>query len=196
HCIEALRRHALARPDVEFVLWHDGRLVHQWSAAPPEGRLRDVLGESFIAGSRVLAGAAGPLAMHGRVGFPDLARARSDLQYLFVNGRHVRDRLVAHAVRAAYDDVLHGQRQPAYALFLRIAPGLVDVNVHPTKVEVRFRDGRALHQAVLHAIEAALALPRSGAPVASTAAPSNAGAPDAAAREAWAPSMPRSQASL
>jgi len=170
--------------------------VHQWRAAPPEGRLRDVLGEDFVAGSRVLASEAGPLAMHGRVGLPDIARARADLQYLFVNGRHVRDRLVAHAVRTAYDDVLHGQRQPVYALFLRIAPSLVDVNVHPTKVEVRFRDGRALHQAVLHAIEAALALPRSGAPVASTAAPSNAGAPDAAAREAWAPSMPRSQASL
>ena len=122
HCTEALRRHALARPDVEFALWHDGRLVHQWRAAPPEGRLRDVLGEDFIAGSRVLAGEAGPLAMHGRVGLPDIARARGDLQYLFVNGRHVRDRLVAHAVRAAYDDVLHGQRQPAYALFLRIAP--------------------------------------------------------------------------
>jgi len=161
HCTEALRRHALARPDVEFALWHDGRLVHQWRAAPPEGRLQDVLGEDFIAGSRVLAGEAGPLAMHGRVGLPDIARARGDLQYLFVNGRHVRDRLVAHAVRAAYDDVLHGHRQPAYALFLRIAPSLVDVNVHPTKIEVRFRDGRALHQAVLHAVEAALALPRS-----------------------------------
>jgi DNA mismatch repair protein MutL len=160
HCIEALRRHALARPDVAFALWHDGRLVQQWSPAPPEGRLRDVLGDDFIAGSRVLATEIGPLALHGRVGQPDTARARADLQYLFVNGRHVRDRLVAHAVRAAYDDVLHGQRQPAYALFLRIAPGLVDVNVHPTKIEVRFRDGRSLHQAVLHAVEAALALPR------------------------------------
>jgi len=162
HCTEALRRHALARPDVEFALWHDGRLSQQWRAAPPEQRLRDVLGDGFVGTSRVLASEAGPLALHGRVGLPDAARARADLQYLFVNGRHVRDRLVAHAVRSAYDDVLHGQRQPAYALFLRIAPSLVDVNVHPTKVEVRFRDGRALHQAVLHAVEATLALPRSG----------------------------------
>jgi DNA mismatch repair protein MutL len=171
HCVEALRRHALARPDVAFELWHDGRLVHQWSPAPPEARLRDVLGEDFVAGSRVLASEAGPLALHGRVGLPDFARARADLQYLFVNGRHVRDRLVAHAVRSAYDDVLHGQRQPAYALFLRIAPNLVDVNVHPTKVEVRFRDGRALHQAVLHAVEAALALPRSAPPAQTGANP-------------------------
>jgi DNA mismatch repair protein MutL len=171
HCIEALRRHALARPDVEFALWHDGRLVHQWRAGPPEARLRDVLGDAFIAGSRMLVGEAGPLALHGRIGLPDIARSRADLQYLFVNGRHVRDRLVAHAVRAAYDDVLHGQRQPAYALFLRIAPNLVDVNVHPTKIEVRFRDGRALHQAVLHAVETALALPRSGDAAPSDAAP-------------------------
>jgi DNA mismatch repair protein MutL len=169
HCTEALRRHALARPDVEFALWHDGRLVQQWRAGPPESRLRDVLGEAFIAGSRVLVGEAGPLTMHGRIGLPDIARSRADLQYLFVNGRHVRDRLVAHAVRAAYDDVLHGQRQPAYALFLRIAPSLVDVNVHPTKIEVRFRDGRALHQAVLHAVETALALPRIGDATASAA---------------------------
>ena len=179
HCTEALRRHALARPDVEFALWHDGRLLHQWRAGPPEARLRDALGEAFIAGSRVLVGETGPLALHGRIGLPDIARSRADLQYLFVNGRHVRDRMVAHAVRAAYDDVLHGQRQPAYALFLRIAPSLVDVNVHPTKIEVRFRDGRAMHQAVLHAVETALASPRSGdaAPSApAVAVPSSPGA--------------------
>jgi DNA mismatch repair protein MutL len=193
HCVEALRRHALARPDVAFALWHDGRLVHQWNPAPPEGRLRDVLGDEFMAGSRVLATEVGPLAMHGRVGLPDTARARADLQYLFVNGRHVRDRLVAHAVRAAYDDVLHGQRQPAYALFLRIAPSLVDVNVHPTKIEVRFRDGRALHQAVLHAVEAALALPRSVPPDPSAARVAGPG--DAGTRSPWSP-PPGLQASL
>jgi DNA mismatch repair protein MutL len=171
HCTEALRRHALARPDVEFALWHDGRLLQQWRPATPEQRLRDVLGEPFVAASRVLASEVGRLALHGRVGLPDAARARADLQYLFVNGRHVRDRLVAHAVRAAYEDVLHGQRQPAYALFLRIAPSLVDVNVHPTKIEVRFRDGRALHQAVLQAVEAALAVPRSSDDAAQAARP-------------------------
>ncbi len=196
HCTEALRRHALARPDVAFALWHDGRLVHQWRAGPPEARLRDVLGETFITGSRVLVGEAGPLTLHGRIGLPDIARSRADLQYLFVNGRHVRDRLVAHAVRTAYDDVLHGQRQPAYALFLRIPPSLVDVNVHPTKIEVRFRDGRALHQAVLHAVEAALALPRSGdaASVAAPASPAEA-APGGPQTGSWT-SHRHGQASL
>ncbi|MCG3190365.1 MAG: DNA mismatch repair protein MutL [Burkholderiaceae bacterium] len=180
HCTEALRRHALARPDVEFALWHDGRLLQQWRAAPPEQRLRDVLGDEFAAHSRVLVGEAGPLALHGRVGVPDAARSRADLQYVFVNGRHVRDRLLAHAVRSAYDDVLHRQRQPAYVLFLRIAPSLVDVNVHPTKIEVRFRDGRAVHQAVLHAVEATLALPRSAAREPSASTPDTRAPSDAA----------------
>ncbi len=163
HGVEALRRHALARPDVSFMLWHDGKAVQQWRSTTPEQRLRDVLGDEFVAGSRVLASEAGPVTLHGRIGLPDLARARADQQYLFVNGRHVRDRLVGHAVRSAYDDVLHGQRQPVYALFLRIAPEAVDANVHPTKIEVRFRDGRAVHQAVQRAVEAGLAVSRAAA---------------------------------
>jgi len=177
HGVEALRRHALARPDVSFMLWHDGKAVQQWRSTTPEQRLRDVLGDEFVAGSRVLAGEAGPVTLHGRIGLPDLARARADQQYLFVNGRHVRDRLVGHAVRSAYDDVLHGQRQPVYALFLRIAPEAVDANVHPTKIEVRFRDGRAVHQAVQRAVEAGLAVSRASAGDAapSTASPVMAG---------------------
>jgi len=162
HCIEAVRRHALARPDVSFALWHEGKPQQQWRAATPEQRLRDVLGDEFVGASRVLATEAGAIALHGRIGLPELARSRADQQYLFVNGRHVRDRLINHAVRSAYDDVLHGQRHPVFALFLRIAPSLVDANVHPTKIEVRFRDGRAVHQAVLHAVEASLSPSRSG----------------------------------
>ncbi|MBL8331853.1 MAG: DNA mismatch repair endonuclease MutL [Rubrivivax sp.] len=176
HALDAVRRHALARPDVGFEVWHDGRLVAQWRAATGSliddagaQRLGDVLGADFMATSRALQVSRGPLSLAGRIGRPEAARSRSDQQYLFVNGRFVRDRLVAHAVRAAYDDQLHGSRQPAYALFLHIAPELVDVNVHPTKIEVRFRDGRAVHGAVQAAVMEALAPTRAteaAAPVA------------------------------
>ncbi|MBK9135544.1 MAG: DNA mismatch repair endonuclease MutL [Betaproteobacteria bacterium] len=157
HCTDAVRRHALARPDVGFAIWHEGRLVAQWRAADAPTRRADVLGAEFIAASVALMSVSGPLAVEGRVGRPEAARTRADHQYLFVNGRFVRDRLLAHAVRAAYEDQLHGSRQPAYALFVDIAPDLVDVNVHPTKIEVRFRDSRAVHQAVRHAVERTLA---------------------------------------
>ncbi|MBI5719432.1 MAG: DNA mismatch repair endonuclease MutL [Burkholderiales bacterium] len=164
HCTEAVRRHALARPDVGFAVWHEGRLVAQWRPAPAEVRRADVLGAEFMAASVALASGHGPLTLEGRVGRPEAARARADHQYLFVNGRFVRDRLLAHAVRSAYEDQLHGSRQPAYALFLDITPELVDVNVHPTKIEVRFRDSRAVHQAVRHAVECALAPTRAAVP--------------------------------
>jgi DNA mismatch repair protein MutL len=160
HALEAVRRHALARPDVGFAVWHDGRLAAQWravSAANAAQRWADVLGADFSANSRAVMSQRGPLSLLGRVGQPEAARARADMQYMFVNGRFVRDRLLAHAVRSAYEDQLHGSRQPAYALFITIAPELVDVNVHPTKIEVRFRDGRALHSGVRAAVEDALA---------------------------------------
>ena len=161
HCVEAVRRHALARPDVSFAIWHEGRLVTQWrAAANREARLADVMGAEFMAASLALQGGAGPLLLSGRVGTPDAARARADHQYVYVNGRYVRDRGVAHGVRSAFDDVLHGARQPVYALFIDIDPERVDVNVHPTKIEVRFRDGREVHEAVRRAVEAALAAPR------------------------------------
>jgi DNA mismatch repair protein MutL len=163
HALEAVRRHALARPDVGFAVWHDARLAAQWRPATPPQRWADVLGADFEAASRTLQATRGPLSLLGRIGQPEAARARGDLQYLFVNGRCVRDRLLSHAVRAAYEDQLHGSRQPAYLLFITIAPELVDVNVHPTKIEVRFRDGRALHQAVQHAVQDALAPTRAAA---------------------------------
>jgi DNA mismatch repair protein MutL len=161
HCVEAVRRHALARPDVSFAVWHEGRLVTQWrAAANRDARLADVMGAEFMAASLALQGGAGPLSLSGRVGTPDAARARADHQYVYVNSRHVRDRGIAHGVRSAFDDVLHGARQPVYALFIDIDPERVDVNVHPTKNEVRFRDGREVHEAVRRAVEAALATPR------------------------------------
>ena len=165
HCIEAVRRHALARPDVGFAIWHEGKLVEQWrvhpGAAGLEQRLADVLGEEFVAQSIAVEYHAGPLKVIGRAGLPDAARSRPDHQFAYVNGRFVRDKVVMHGARSAYEDVLHGHKQPAYALFMQIDPTLVDVNVHPTKIEVRFRDSRAVHQAVRHALENALAAPRS-----------------------------------
>ena len=171
HCVEALRRHALARPDVSFTLWHEGKLLQQWRVPPlideaassdaaRQRRIREVLGDDFHHASLPVQAEAGPLRLWGRVGLPDVARARADQQHVFVNGRYVRDKLITHALRAAYEDVLHGQRQPACVLFLEIAPDLVDVNVHPAKTEVRFRDGRAVHQVVQNAIESVLSTPR------------------------------------
>ncbi len=157
HGIEAVKRHALARPDVAFAIWHDGKLVHRWPRATAATRLCDVLGEAFIAASREIATLPGPVRVSGRAGSPEAAKARADHQYVYVNGRFVRDKLIAHGVRAAYDDVLHGGRQPAYLLFIEVAPERVDVNVHPTKVEVRFRDSRDVHQAVRRAVESGLA---------------------------------------
>lgn len=161
HCVEAVRRHALARPDVGFAIWHEGKLVDQWRPASAEQRIADVLGEDFVAESRAFEHSAGPLSLTGRAGLPEAARSRADQQYVWVNGRYVRDKLISHAIRSAYEDVLHGQRQPSYVLFIEIAPELVDVNVHPTKIEVRFRDGRAVHQAVRRAFIDALAASRS-----------------------------------
>lgn len=167
HCIEAVRRHALARPAVGFAVWHEGKLVEQWragSADDPSQRIRDVLGAEFMDNSRPLQAEIGPIAIRGRVGLPAAARTRSDHQYVYVNGRYVRDRLIAHALRSAYEDVLHGQKQPAYVLFIEIDPARVDVNVHPTKIEVRFRDSGAIHQAVKRAVEDVLAPSGAAAP--------------------------------
>ena len=185
HCLEAVRRSALARPDVGFSVWHEGRLVAQWrrrtgpdpaagsSATLRDERLTDVLGAEFVArslpvdyrtgaapGAASRGDATHPIRVYGRVGIPDAARARADQQFCYVNGRFVRDKVLSHAVRSAFEDVLHGQRQPVYVLFLEIDPTRVDVNVHPTKIEVRFRDSREIHQAVRHAVDDLLAAPR------------------------------------
>ena len=189
HCIESVRRHALARPDVGFAIWHEGKLVEQWRATfvPGEGnpqdalarRLSDVLGEDFVTQSVAVQHRVGPVTVTGRAGLPDAARSRPDHQYCYVNGRFVRDKVLTHAARAAYEDVLHGHKQPIYALHVEIDPARVDVNVHPTKIEVRFRDSREVHQAVRHAVENALAAPR--AALAAAQAAQAAGEPAATA---------------
>lgn len=162
HCLESVRRHALSRPDVGFSVWHEGKLVEQLRPGSASQRLQDVLGDTFIATSREVDLQIGPMRVHGRAGLPDAARSRADWQYCYVNGRYVRDKLISHGVRSAYEDVLHGSRQPTYVLFIQIDPERVDVNVHPTKIEVRFRDSREVHQAVRKAVESALALSRAG----------------------------------
>jgi len=164
HCIEAVRRHALVRPEVSFAIWHEGKIVAQWRSHPGEAgwnqRLADVLGEEFVASSVNIDFRSGPVHVRGRAGTPDAARARADQQFAYVNGRFVRDKVITHGARSAYEDVIHGHRQPVYVLYLQMDPTRVDVNVHPTKIEVRFRDSREVHQAMRHAIESALAVPR------------------------------------
>ena len=177
HCVEAVRRHALSRPQVGFEIWHDGKLVEQWRSQTGneelDRRLADVLGADFLKNSVAVQFTQGNLHVFGRAGIPDAARARADHQFLYVNGRFVRDKVVTHAARSAYEDVLHGHRQPVYALYLDMDPTRVDVNVHPTKIELRFRDGREVHQAVRRAVENALAIPRANAAMVQDSAPSN-----------------------
>ena len=215
HCIESVRRHALARPDVGFAIWHEGKLVEQWrkcgSADPSSAqgldaldqRLYDVLGADFVAqsvrvnwsGSQAAQmarqGGAPGMRVWGRAGIPDAARSRADQQFAYVNGRFVRDKVITHAARSAYEDVLHGNRQPVYALYLSMDPSRVDVNVHPTKIEVRFRDSREVHQAIRHAVEDTLAVPRAqpaATPLPQASAP-NTSSPQAAPLYSAQPAM-------
>jgi len=190
HCVEAVRRQALVRPEVGFAVWADGKLLEQWRRCEnqPQARqaldqrLADVLGSDFMERSVTVDYQTGTergqpetaprIRIWGRAGVPELARARADWQFAYVNGRFVRDKVLAHAARSAFADVLHGQRQPVYALYVALDPARLDVNVHPTKIEVRFRDSSAVHQALRHAVEDALAAPRAGAgPVPSAVTP-------------------------
>ena len=157
HCLEMIRRSALARPDVAISVLHNGRAVEHWNASDPATRVSKILGETFATAHLPLDERAGPLAVYGCAGLPTASRNRADQQYFFVNGRFVRDKLLTHAARAAYEDVLHGERYPSYVLFLDLPPEAVDVNVHPSKIEVRFRDSRSIHQFVFHAVQRALA---------------------------------------
>ena len=157
HCAEVVRRIALSRPDVRFTLTHNGKAIDHWKESASDQRCAHILGEEFSSASLSVSEQAGPLQLHGLIGLPTAARSRADSQYFYVNGRFVRDKLLTHAVRSAYQDVLHGDRYPSYVVKLELDPSLVDVNVHPSKIEVRFRDSRAVHQFVFHAIHRALA---------------------------------------
>jgi DNA mismatch repair protein MutL len=157
HCSDVLQRMALANPAVAFTLAHNGSVKHRLAGSRAESRARAVLGDEFFAHVREVDASAGPLRLNGFAALPAYSRSGRDEQFFYVNGRFVRDKLLAHAAREAYADILHGSRHPAYVLFLELDPAEVDVNVHPAKIEVRFRNSRGIHQFVFHSLQKALA---------------------------------------
>ena len=211
HCAEAVRRIALSRPDVAFTLTHNGRITLHLKNESRAQRIAHVLGAEFAAAARVVdvaagtqgepgsqgapgtAGAsagdrgAGQITLAGLLGNPADAKATRDAQYFYVNGRFVRDKVLQHAVRAAYADVLHGDRQPSFALFLTLPPARVDVNVHPAKTEVRFRDSQSVHQYVMRTVRAALAGTAAGTAVPDAARTLGGSAPQPGMRSTMAP---------
>ena len=175
HCEEIVRRIALARPNVSFTLSHNGRV--RWHLPPQsrEARAQQLLGEDFYQATLPIDEQAGGVGLSGLIAQPAYSRTTRDAQYVYVNGRFVRDRLLAHALKQAYQDVLHHDRQPAYILDLTLERGAVDVNVHPTKIEVRFRDARAVHQFVVHSVGRRLSGQPAVAPASAGAVPEPAG---------------------
>ncbi|MEC8021149.1 MAG: DNA mismatch repair endonuclease MutL [Pseudomonadota bacterium] len=156
---EVLRRLALAHPEVTFVLHTPGKAVRHFAAVAGERQLERVgaiCGEAFLAAAFALDGSRDGLRLHGWVAEPTFSRSQADLQYFFVNGRAVKDRVIAHAVRQAYSDVLYHGRHPAFVLFLDLPPDAVDVNVHPTKHEVRFREQRQVHDFLFGTLKRAI----------------------------------------
>ena len=184
HCDEVLRRMALARPDVAFSLAHNGSAKRRLASADFARRAREIIGDEFFPQARALDAAAGPLRLSGLAALPAYSRSGRDEQYFFVNGRFVRDKLLSHGARQAWADILHGARHPAYVLFLELDPAGVDVNVHPAKTEVRFRDARGIHQFVFHALQRTLAAPLAAAGAAAPAATTYAAPAFAYARQA------------
>lgn len=165
-CEEAFKRIALSRPDIAFSLQHNGRTISQLPALHGEQaalkRVAALFGEEFGNAAVAVSRSAGNLSLQGLAALPAYSRASRDAQYFFVNGRFVRDKVASHALRQAYQDILHHQRHPAFVLFLDLPPEQVDVNVHPAKSEVRFRESQRIHQFIFHTLQQALAVPASG----------------------------------
>jgi len=184
HCEEAFKYIALSHADIGFTLQHNGTVRRHLRAADARLRIAAILGDEFSQTSVYVDERAADLRLWGVAALPRYSRSSRDSQYFFVNGRFVRDKLIAHALREAYRDVLHLDRHPAFALFLEMNAGGVDVNVHPTKTEVKFRDSRALHQFIFHAIHKALASPQ---PVSATSISTGDQRPEAGRWEAAEP---------
>ena len=168
HLHEVIKRQALSRPDVTFTLRHNGKQTLQLNAADSESeqrrRVANICGLEFSEHAVPIERQAGPFRLWGWVAEPTFSRSQADLQYFFVNGRVIRDKLVTHAIRQAYRDVLFHGRHPAFVLFFELDPAGVDVNVHPTKHEVRFRDSRSVHDFLFGTLSRALADVRPGQP--------------------------------
>lgn len=161
HIMDVIKRQALSRFDVAFTVRHNGRVIHQLKACKnqreQEMRIASLCGVAFMENALFIEAEAGSLKLFGWVGLPSFSRSQADLQYFFVNGRVVKDRLVAHAVKQAYRDVMYHDRHSAFVLYLSLDAATVDVNVHPTKHEVRFRDGRTVHDFLFRSIHKGLA---------------------------------------
>jgi DNA mismatch repair protein MutL len=169
HIDELVKRIALSAFDVDFTMTHNQKLIRQYRSARSEveraQRVSSLCGAPFIENALLIESDISDLKLTGWISSPTFSRATADLQYFYVNGRIIRDKLVSHAVRHAYHDVLYGNRQPAFVLFLEISPDQVDVNVHPTKYEVRFRESRLVHDFISHSIKDALAHVRPGSSI-------------------------------
>ena len=157
HCATVFDRLALANPHIAFDLIHNGKTTAKYPAQSQNERIAAVLGPDFQAASLPIDSGNGILRLHGLIAKPTFAQGRSSQQYCFVNNRFVRDKVMLHAAKQAYRDVLHQQITPAFVLFLELPPEMVDVNVHPTKTEIRFRDSQAVHQLVFHTLNKVLA---------------------------------------
>ncbi|KPN71093.1 DNA mismatch repair endonuclease MutL [Neisseria sp. 83E34] len=160
HCANTVERLALAHPEIGFSLKHNGKSIFKLPPQSLEERVCAILGEEFKAASLPTDSGQGLVRLHGLISKPTFAKGKTDRQYCFVNRRFVRDKVMLHAVKQAYRDVLHNALTPAFVLFLELPPEMVDVNVHPTKTEIRFRDSQAVHQLVFHTLNKTLAATR------------------------------------
>lgn len=165
HCLDVVKRMALANPAVTWLVYRDGKLQSRFQESSWSARVFSILEAMANGASKPIDVQAADMQLHGAVGLPDAARGKGDMQYFYVNGRFVKDKLIGHAVRSAYEDVLHGDKFPSFVLFLNLPANEVDVNVHPAKTEVRFRNARAVHQWVRQSIQACLAPSRAVTPL-------------------------------